>query len=546
MAVPAAKTVLGVSRLEQVIRNWRDASPDDVALIAGGTSISVGSIGERLDAFAAAIARRTAPAARIAVLSPNSADFAALLYAVPAVGRVLVPLNIRHAPREIAAQLARSRAALIFGTDAELDRVMHDVDPSASGTTDRIVSVSLDGTNATIGLDDFLAADPSTEVTAHDLQRTHATPTALPLRSKQPDDVAWIIFTSGTTGQPKGVLLTHAGLLAGVATTAAGRPLADDDVYLYPFPLYHVSAYNVLHAHLRRRPVVLLPRFDAATLIDLVQCHRVTSMSLAPTMIRMLLDELARRPGVTLPSLRTINYGAAALPETLLREAAGVLECGFAQGYGMTELSGNAVFLSPADHVRGLGGETRFLHAAGYPGVGVRLRLVNGSDCEVATGETGEVTVAGDQVCAGYLDDPTATAATIVDGWLHTGDLGVCDGDGLLHIVDRAKDVVVTGGENVSSREVEDSLLSHAAIAQAAVIGLPDDRWGEAVTAVIVLRAAPTEGSPLGDNALETLRRHVGNQLAGYKKPRRVEVVDSLPVNAGGKIDKPALRRRFT
>ena len=533
-----------VRRLEQVIRTWRDASPDDVALIVDDTSITVGQFADTVDAFAVQVAARTAPGERVAVLSPNSVEFVALLYAVPAAGRVLVPLNIRHTTAEIVAQLDRSHARVIFGTDAELGRVALDMDSSAAGTPNRIVPVSLDGNSAAFALEDFLAAEPSAEVPVR-----NAAPRAVP---GQPDDVAWIIFTSGTTGQPKGVLLTHAGLLAGVGTTAAGRPLADDDVYLYPFPLYHVSAYNVLHAHLRRRPVVLLPRFDAATLIDLVQRHRVTSMSLAPTMIRMLLDELTTQHGATLPSLRTINYGAAALPEALLREAVGILGCSFAQGYGMTELSGNAVFLSPADHRRGLDGETRFLHAAGYPGVGVRLRLVDESGREVASGEAGEVTVAADQVCAGYLDDPTATAATIVDGWLHTGDVGVCDDDGLLHIVDRAKDVVVTGGENVSSQEVEAALLRHVAVAQAAVIGLPDDRWGEAVTAVIVVRDNPAartaqaEASSLGDNPLETLRRHVGEFLAGYKKPRRVEIVDSLPINAGGKIDKQALRKRFT
>ncbi|HET8929905.1 MAG TPA: AMP-binding protein, partial [Acidimicrobiales bacterium] len=317
-------------------------------------------------------------------------------------------------------------------------------------------------------------------------------------------------------------------------------------------PLFHVAAYNVVHAHARRRPVVLPDRFDARRILEMCHSHRVTAMSLAATMLRLLVDALAEadEPAPP-PTLRTIAYGAAPMPETLLREAHELLGCDFAQGYGSTELSGNAVFLGPDAHRRGLDGETRLLAAAGYPGPGVDLRIVDDTGNPLPAGSPGELAVAAAQVCAGYLDDPHATAATIRDGWLHTGDIGVLDDDGLLRIVDRAKDVVVTGGENVASREVEDVLDSHPLVADVAVIGTPDAHWGEAVTAVVVLHAEASTDRDTSDGAgvrraddtlADELRRHVVERLAGYKKPRRVFVTRALLHNANGKVDKPALR----
>lgn len=490
--------------IHDFIRTWAAASPEDVAIIDGDRAVTVAELSDLVDGCAATCARDTEPGDRIAVLGANSVEFVALLSAVPMIGRTLVPLNVRHTPTELHALITRSAARLLIG-----DR-----------------------------LDDWTGPHRR-----FDQLGEGASGATRPITDPAPGP-AWIIFTSGTTGAPKGARLTHASLEAAVQNTASGRPLADDDVYLYPFPLFHVSAYNVLHAHHRRRPVVLLPRFDAGAVLTQSVRHGVTAMSLAPTMLRLLLDEIDRSGfDPSQLSLRTISYGASPMPASLLREGSEVLGCGFAQGYGMTELSGNAVFLTPDDHRRGLAGEARFLDAAGYAGDGVQLRLVDDEGHQVPPGVVGEITVAGDQVCDGYLDDPEATRATIVDGWLHTGDLGICDDDGLLHVVDRAKDVVVTGGENVSSREVEDALLTHPDVVQAAVVGVSDARWGEAVTAVVV--AASSDRTDHDPAWVDTVRAHVRKTLAGYKVPRRIEVVDALPVNAGGKVDKRALRDRL-
>ena len=351
------------------------------------------------------------------------------------------------------------------------------------------------------------------------------------------DDCAWLIHTSGTTGRPKGVMLTHRSLVAGVTNTAIARPFDDDDVYLFPFPLFHVAAYNVLHAHLRRRPVVLVPRFDAGAVLGLIAGEGVTCCSLAPTMLAMLLDHPERTP-TSLEGLRQISYGASAMPLDLLRRVLAELPgCGLAQGYGMTELSGNAVFLTPEDHRRAADREPRLLSAAGRPGPLVGLRIVDQDDDDVVVGEPGEILVRGDQVCAGYWQDPAATEASRIGPWLRTGDIGRLV-DGVLHVVDRKKDLIITGGENVASREVEDLLSTHPAVGQVAVVGLPDDRWGETVCAVVV----PATGT--GSVDADELIRWTDGRMAGFKRPRRVVVVDELPLNASGKVDKALVRAR--
>jgi acyl-CoA synthetase (AMP-forming)/AMP-acid ligase II len=334
-------------------------------------------------------------------------------------------------------------------------------------------------------------------------------------------------------------MLTHRSLAAGVTNSAIARPLAADDVYLFPFPLFHVAAYNVLHAHLRRRPVVLVPRFDAATVLELIGSEGVTCCSLAPTMVAMLLDHPGRTAS-SLAGLRQISYGAAAMPLDLLQRVLEELpHCGLAQGYGMTELSGNAVFLTPEDHRRAASDEPGLLAAAGRPGPLVGLQIVDDEDREVPAGEPGEILVRGDQVCAGYWEDPAATADSRRGPWLRTGDVGRVI-DGVLYVVDRKKDLIITGGENVASREVEDLVGQHPDVAQVAVVGVPDERWGETICAVVV-PAPDRDGIDVDE-----LVRWTDGRIAGFKRPRRVVVVDELPLNASGKVDKGLVRALVT
>jgi acyl-CoA synthetase (AMP-forming)/AMP-acid ligase II len=284
--------------------------------------------------------------------------------------------------------------------------------------------------------------------------------------------------------------------------------------------------------------VVLLPRFDPGAFVAAVAEHRVTTASLAATMLSSLLDHVeATGTAGGLSSLRTIGYGAAPMPVALLRRADAVLGCGFAQGYGMTELSGNAVFLGPDEHRDGLRrGDHELLRSAGRPVPGVAVRVVDAELRDVPPGATGEIVVRAPQVAAGYWDDDAATAATFVDGELRTGDLGRWDGDGRLHVVDRLKDVIVTGGENVSSVAVEDVLHASPAVREAAVIGVPDPHWGENVCAVVV----PRDGAETGGQELSDL---VAAELGGFTRPRHVVFVEVLPRNAAGKVVKDELRR---
>jgi acyl-CoA synthetase (AMP-forming)/AMP-acid ligase II len=252
-------------------------------------------------------------------------------------------------------------------------------------------------------------------------------------------------------------------------------------------------------------------------------------------MIAMLLDH----PGFTpadLGGVRTIGYGASAMPLDLLERLQAVSDVGLCQSYGMTELCGSIAFLTEADHREALSGDAGLLKSVGRPLETAQVRIIADDGNPTAPGGTGEIAVRAEQCFSYYLDDPAATAATLVDGWLHTGDMGRFDDNGYLYIVDRKKDMIISGGENIASREVEDVLRRHDAVADCAVIGLPDERWGERVSAVIQLR------HPVDDQQLEA---HCRAALAGYKTPRTWHRVDSLPVNAAGKVDKPALRARF-
>lgn len=458
--------------LHELVERAAERTPDApaVTVAATGETITFADLAARAAHAANVAAATVEPGGRIAFMGENSPEWVDAYYGVPRAGRILTFVNHRLAPPEVDSIVRRSGATFV---------------------------------------DDWSAPAPPSPA---------ATDSAA---------AAWLIYTSGTTGAPKGAILTHDSLLAALDVTAAARPVAADDVYLFPFPLCHVAGYNVVNHHRHGRPVVLLPRFEPGAFVEAAARHGATTTSLAATMLSALLDHLDAT-GERLPTLRTIAYGAAPMPAALLRRATAVLGCDFAQGYGMTELSGNAVFLGPDDHRRGLAGDGRLLSAAGRPGPGVELRLA----------DDGEILVRAAQVTAGYWDDPEATAAAFTsDGFFRTGDVGRLDPDGLLHVVDRKKDVIVTGGENVSSREVEEVLHAHPAVRDVAVVGVPDPHWGENVCAVVVRRA---------EVPAHELVELVRQRLAGFKRPRHVVFVDDLPRNATGKVLKHDLRDWLT
>lgn len=491
--------------LHHVLEAAARRNAEGTALVWHDEAITFAELHARVVGRAAQVEALTAPGGRVAVLADNHPAWVEAYYAVPGAGRVLVFLNQRQHPAEWVSILRRTGAEALLGQPDLVER---------------------------------LRAEGAPEL--HHLPLEPAPPTVDALPALDLDDaaVAWVIFTSGTTAAPKGAMLTHASITAAVMATSAARPVAPDEVYAFPFPLCHVAGYNVVLHHLHGRPVVLLPRFDADTLLGTVERMRVTTCSLAPTMVAALLDGGAAR-SADVSSLRTVSFGAAPMPAAVLAEAIEVLGCDFVQGYGMTELSGNAVFLDGAGHRRAVTSDPDLLSAAGRPAPGVELRIVDDAGEDVGDGDVGEIAVRADQVFAGYWADEEATAAAFLPGgWFLTGDVGRIDRQGYLHVVDRKKDVIVTGGENVASREVEEALCAHPAVAAAAVVGVPDRTWGERVAAVVVAR----DGARLTP---EELAAHVRGRLAGYKVPRLVVLADALPVNSSGKVLKRELRERL-
>lgn len=480
--------------LHDLVASAAATAPDRAAVIdLGGGATSFAQFDREIGAVAGWVARETTPGDRIAVVADNSTAYARLYYGVPRAGRILVLINQRLRPAEQYAQLATTAPTVVIGDRAHLAALtdLHSQVPSVRRV---------------------LATD-ATELTAHSDPAPDGYPAA--------DDPAWVLFTSGSTGTPKGVVHSHRSILAAVDGSVAGRAVPPGGVYLLPFPMCHIAGYNVLVQHAVAATVVLAAQFRADAFADAVAEYGVTSCSLAPTMLHALLTHL-RETGATLPTLRSIAYGSAAIPTDLLRTALDRLDVDFHQGYGMTETGGNVTFLGPQDHRRGLTDRPEVLSSAGFPHPRVEVRI----------NADGEIAVRGAQVALRYWPEQ---AAVDPDGWLPTGDIGRVDAEGRLYVVDRRKDVVVTGGENVSSREVEDVLTDHPDVAMAAVVGVPDEYWGEAVCAVVV-------AAPGARPTAALLVEHVRARLTAFKRPRHVLFVDALPQTTNGKVDKNQVR----
>ncbi len=488
--------------LHELITAAAAAAPERRAVVTDdGTTATFAEFDRQIRGVTGWVAARTAPGDRVAVVADNSAAYAQLYYAVPRCGRVLTLINQRLSPAEQAAQLATAAPALLLGDERYLS--------------------ALAGIRA-----------PVRQAVTFESGQWQAAPTTdLPCTDvANPDDPAWLLFTSGSTGVPKAVVHSHRSILTAVWGSVAGRSVPSGGVYLLPFPMCHIAGYNMLVQHAVAATVVLCAQFRPESFAQLVRTHGVTSCSLAPTMLHSLLGYLDHS-GTDLPSLRAIAYGSAAMPLDLLRRAIDVLGVDFHQGYGMTETGGNITFLGPDDHRAGAADRPDLLASAGHPHRDVEIGIVGPSGDLLPCGQVGEIVVRGTQVTPGHRPDGAGSQ----DGWLHTGDMGRMDADGRLFVVDRLKDIIVTGGENVSSREVEDVLSGHPGVDQVAVVAVPDDYWGETVCAVVVPVPGPP---PTADELIE----HVRTEIAGFKRPRVVLFTEALPLTGNGKIAKDRVR----
>jgi acyl-CoA synthetase (AMP-forming)/AMP-acid ligase II len=488
---------------------------DRLALVQGSRALSYRALGDRVARLAAGLAglglRR---GDRVVLLMPNRPELVESLWAAFHGGFVAVPVNWHLHPDEVDYIVRHCGAAAVVVSDetAAVTRTLPD--------TVLVVRVARgngpDGAPASTGLDyeSVLAPGPS------------------PAAATAPGDPAWLFYTSGTTGRPKGATLTHRNLVA--MTGAYLRdldPVADGSIYLHAAPLTHGSGLYLLPSTARGATQVIAPgtSFLAGEFVRLIEQHQVTHAAfLAPTMLRRMVDEARGR---ALPSLRSVVVGGAPLYQEDLRAAVEVLGPIVVQMYGQGEAPMTITVMPASEALDHPGSCGRAFH-------GVEIRIADAGGEPVPDGTDGEVLVRGDVVMRGYWDNPEATAATVAGGWLHTGDIGHLDA-GYLHLTDRAKDVIITGGSNVYPREVEEVLLTHPAVREAAVIGVPDPEWGESVRAFVVAAADAAAGAPDAGELIQYCR----TRLASFKKPREVIFVTELPKNATGKILKRQLRQ---
>lgn len=505
--------------LDRIVRRNARRRPDAAALVMHGRRRSWRELDARVDRLAGAFAAAgLAPGDRVAVLLGNCPEYLEIYFGAARAGLAAVPLNYRLTPPELARILDHAEPALLI-VGAEYRDCARALGPLCPALERRWL-VGIGELGGARGYEEVLAEAPDAPVEAPgDEQDTFA-----------------VFYTSGTTGAPKGAMVSHRNLVMNAYNQMHADASRDDDVNLVATPLYHLGAVFMAVTYMMLGCTqVILPRFEPRAWLETLAASRATVSLLIPTMINAVLNDPACDEH-DLGSLRLVFYGGGPMPQAVLERAMRRLGCAFTQGYGLTETL-EATFLTAADHVLdGDERQRRRLASAGREAVGAEVRVVDegGADCPI--GAVGEILVRSDSVIRGYWRAPEETAAAIRDGWFHTGDLGYFDEDRYLYVVDRKKDMVVSGGVNVYTKEVEEVLYRHPAVLEAAVIGLPDEVWGEAVTAVVVRRSGTCVSA--GD-----LIEHCRTALAGFKKPRRVLFVDELPKNASGKILKRELRR---
>lgn len=452
---------------------------------------------------------------RVGILALNSDRYFELLFAAPWAGAVVNPVNTRWSVEEIAYSLVDCDTRVLFVDDA-FARMIRPL-------RDRVPHL---GTVVFIG-------DGSCPDGASSYEALLADARPLDDAGRGGDDLFGVFYTGGTSGAPKGVMLTHDNVLvAALGSVATTDLIAPRGRLLHSAPMFHLADLaSWAMGMLLGSTHVMVPAFTPAGVARAIEEHRVTDTLLVPTMIQMLVDSPDTRDA-DLSSLTRVLYGASSISQAVLDRAARALpNARFTQAYGMTELAPVATLLTAEDHrAPALSG------SCGRPISTLEVRIVDANDAEVPRGTVGEIVARGDQVMVGYWNQPELTAAALAGGWMHTGDAGYMTDDGYVFVVDRIKDMIVTGGENVYSAEVENALAQHPAVASCAVIGVPDEEWGERVHAVVVLQP--------GVESLQDveLREFCRERIANYKLPRSIDFVAALPVSGAGKILKRELR----
>ncbi|HUR77556.1 MAG TPA: long-chain-fatty-acid--CoA ligase [Acidimicrobiales bacterium] len=512
---------MAIMSLAELIRTHAQARYDKACITFEGRTISYGDLDRRSNQVANALLGEGVGAAdRVAILDKNAIEYFELLFGGSKVNAANVAVNWRLAPPEIAGVLQDSQAKVLVVGHGFVDVL--DAIAGELAAIKKIVVIG--GHEGYESWDEWVDGQATTD--------TAITPT--------PDDVGFQLYTSGTTGLPKGVMLSNANLFSMLPTAAPDWGFDESSINLVAMPLFHIagSGYAVVGMFVGCH-TILLREVDPAGMLQLIGEKGVTNMLAVPAILQFMLM-VPGKDDLDYSTLRSVLYGASPISVEVLSGAIRLFAgASFSQAYGMTETTGGIVSLRPEDHDPD-GPNAHRLRAAGKPNANVELRIVDpDTDADVAQGEVGEIWTRSGQNMLGYWNKPDETANTITDdGWLKTGDAGYLDADGYLYIHDRVKDMIISGGENVYPAEIENCLMSCPGVADVAAVGIPSDKWGEAVHAFVV----KAQGQ---DPTTQEVIAFARARLAHFKCPSSVDFVDALPRNPSGKILRRELRAPF-
>ena len=496
--------------------------PDKTAAVSENTRLTYTEFNRRTNAIANALMGfGITPRDHVAIICQNSSQYMEVVYAAAKIGAAAVCLNWRLSGQELASLLNHSDSKVVF----------------YSKKYENMLATIRKGLDADLW---FVAIGGALEGAADYEKLIETNKAEEPAISGTIDehDTVIMMYTSGTTGTPKGVMLTHKNMVSNAVNTVIEFQAGRDLVYLNILPLFHIAIFLPMNCVMVGGTNVFLPEFNPEAALALIEKEKVTFTGCAPAIVKFLIDA-PNFNKYNLSSLRLVLYAAAPMPIPVITKAIHDLKCDFVQVFGMTETSPVTHTLIPEEHVlEGPEYKVRRLGSVGRPIINVQSKIVdeNGRECPV--GVVGEIVDKGDTIMKGYYKMPEATAETIKDGWLYTGDMGYADEYGYVYLADRKKDMIISGAENIYPVEVEMCILKMSGVADVAVIGIPDDKWGETVKAIVVRK-------PGANVTTEEVIEHCKANIASFKKPQSVDFVESLPRNVMGKMQKHILREPY-